>query len=82
MAALEEGALTVVGEYIKEHWTYTLNVSSPTIIAREDDKLRRINSEAIKIHCQATTISKDSGHKLPVIYLDILSHDKTKKSGT
>ena len=52
-----------------------LDISSSSIVAREDDTFKRRIRGAIEIHCQAPTLNRDVGYELPAIYRDVLSHD-------
>ena len=65
---------TEVGDHLR-NVRHTLNLSSSSIVVREDGTFKRRIRGAIEIHCQAPTLIRDVGYELPAIYRDVLSHD-------
>ena len=51
-----------------------IDLSSSSIVVREDNTFKRRIREAIEIHCQAPTLNHDVGYELLAIYRDALSH--------
>ena len=66
--------MTAVGDHLR-NMRHALDLSSSSIVVRENDIFKRRIREAIEIHCQALTLNIDVGYELPAIYRDILSHD-------
>jgi len=69
---MRRASTTAVGDHLRDTG-HTLDFSSPSIVVREGDTLKRRIRKAIEIHCQIPTINRDNGYKLPVIYRDVLS---------
>lgn len=64
----------VVGDHLKLSG-HTLDMSSSSILVREEDMFKRRVREAVKIFCCAATLNRDAGYGLPLIYLHLLSCD-------
>ena len=63
-----------VGDHLR-NTRHALDLSSSSIVVRENDTFKRRIGEAIEIHCQALTLNRDVRYELPVIYRDVLSRD-------
>ena len=70
---------TVVGDHLK-YSGHALDISSSSILGREQDLCKRRVREAIEIYSRAPTLSRDAGFELPTIYRDVLSRDLQFKS--
>ena len=64
------GTLTTAG-----NTRYPLDLSSSSIVVRENDTVKKRIREAIEIHCQAPTLNRDVGYELSAIDRDVLSRD-------
>ena len=51
---------------------HALDLSTSSIVAREDDIFKRRIREAIEIHCQAPTLNRDVGYEPGRLSRDIL----------
>ena len=65
---------TSVGDHLK-NTRHMLDLSSSSIVVRENETFKRRSREAIEIYCQAPTLNCDVGYELPAIYRDVLSSD-------
>ena len=65
---------TAVGDHLK-NTRHMLDLSSSSIVVRENETFKRRIREAIEIHCQAPTLNGDVGYELSAIYRDVLSSD-------
>ena len=65
---------TGVGDHLK-HTVYSLEITSSTILAIEEDTYKRRLLEFIEIACQVPTLNKDEGYELQDIYQGVLSRD-------
>ena len=65
---------TAVGDHLR-NTRHALDVSSSSIVVRENDTFKRRIREAIEIHCQAPMLNGDVGYELRAIYRDVLSRD-------
>ena len=84
--AITGASTTAAGDHLKLSG-HTLDMSSSSILATEEDMFERRNRGAIEIFCQRST--EDAGYELPAIYQKVLSRgsqyksrDKTSKSIT
>ena len=64
-----------VGDHLR-NTRHVLDLSSSSIVVRENDNFKRRIREAIEIHCQAPTLNRDVRYELPAIYRDVLSWGK------
>ena len=65
---------TAVGDHLR-NTRHALDLSSSSVVVRENDTLKRKIREVIEINCQAPTLNRDVGYELPAIYRDVLSRD-------
>ena len=77
--AITRASTTAVGDHLKLSGQ-TLDMSSFSILAREEDMFKRRVREAIEIFCQAPTLNRDADCEFPAIYRDVLSRDSLCKS--
>ena len=66
--------------YGNQYTTQTLDITSSSILAREDDMFKRRFSEAIEIFRRAKSLNRDVGYELPAIYWNVLLRDSQYKS--
>ena len=65
---------TAVGDHLR-NTRHALDLSSSSIVVRENDTFKRRIREAIEIHCQALTLNRNVGYEFLAIYWDVLSRD-------
>lgn len=68
--------------YVRQQLYYFNNIDTKecSILATENDRLRRKIKEAIKIFQQAPQINRDSGNESPPIFRDFLSRNSSVTS--
>ena len=71
---LSRSSTSAVGDHLR-NTRHALDLSSSSIVVRENDTFKRRFREAIEIHCQTLTLNRDVGYELPAIYRDVLSRD-------
>ena len=77
--AITRASTTAVGDHLKLSGQ-TLDMSSFSILAREEDMFKRRAREAIEIFCPAPTLNRDADCEFPAIYRDVLTRDSQCKS--
>ena len=65
---------TAVGDHLR-NTRHALDLSSSSIVVRENNTFKRRIRKAIEIHCQAPTLNRDVGYELSAIYRDVSSRD-------
>ena len=59
-----------MGDHLR-NTRHALDLSSSSIVERENDTFKRRIKEAIEFHRQAPTMNRDVGYELPAIYRDV-----------
>ena len=77
--AITKASTTTVGDHLKLS-SQSLDMSSFSILAREEDMFERNIRKAIEIFCRAPTLNRDADCEFPAIYQDVLSRDSQCKT--